>query len=91
MLKGYRWNGNPWLLNVCLGIRMVLEIMLGPAEVDPMEEVGAQPLQKNSLGMLYLPSLSREKHGVSNPMDTLKQHMLGWGNYSKSLRFTYIY
>lgn len=32
--------------------------------------------------------LSREKHGVNNLMDILKQCMLGWGSYSKSLRFT---
>ena len=36
-VERYRWNGNSWLLNVCLSSRMVLEIMFGPAEVDPME------------------------------------------------------
>lgn len=31
------------------------------------------------------------KHGVNSLTDTLKQSMLGWGNYCKSLRFTYVY
>lgn len=29
------WNGDLWLLNVRQGVSVVLQVVLGPAEIDP--------------------------------------------------------
>lgn len=34
-MEKYRWNGDLWLLNVCQGGRVVLQVVLGAAEIDP--------------------------------------------------------
>lgn len=34
-MEKYRWNGDLWLLNVRRGGRVVLQVVLGAAEIDP--------------------------------------------------------